>query len=192
MEVIKQNTQSKIIKYILIIFLSSIALTISAKIKIPFYPVPMTMQTMLVLLCGIILGSKYGCLTLIFYIIEGMIGLPVFSGTPEKGIGLTYMLGPTGGYILGFAFTAFLSGLLFSNRKIYKKNSKSRYLLVKNLFVIFIKLTLALIPTFLIGLLWLGIVLGWDKPILEYGFYPFILGEFFKISLVTLFFYKLY
>ena len=190
--ILKKNRVEDHSSKILISFLFSILIALSSKISVPFYPVPMTMQTMLVLLSGIILGSKYGCLTLIFYIIEGMIGLPVFSGTPEKGIGLTYMLGPTGGYILGFAFTAFLSGLLFSNRKIYKKNSKSRYLLVKNLFVIFIKLTLALIPTFLIGLLWLGIVLGWDKPILGYGFYPFILGEFFKISLVTLFFYKLY
>ena len=190
--ILKKNRVEDHSSKILISFLFSILIALSSKISVPFYPVPMTMQTMLVLLSGIILGSKYGCLTLIFYIIEGMIGLPVFSGTPEKGIGLTYMLGPTGGYILGFAFTAFLSGLLFSNRKIYKKNSKSRYLLVKNLFVIFIKFTLALIPTYLIGLLWLGIVLGWDKPILDYGFYPFILGEFFKISLVTLFFYKLY
>tara|TARA_B100000886_G_C20343240_1_gene457525 strand:- start:206 stop:601 length:396 start_codon:yes stop_codon:yes gene_type:complete len=127
--ILKKNRVEDHSSKILISFLFSILIALSSKISVPFYPVPMTMQTMLVLLSGIILGSKYGCLTLIFYIIEGMIGLPVFSGTPEKGIGLTYMLGPTGGYILGFAFTAFLSGLLFSNRKIYKKNSKIQILI---------------------------------------------------------------
>ena len=108
MEVIKQNTQSKIIKYILIIFLSSIALTISAKIKIPFYPVPMTMQTFMVLCLGIFLGYKIGPLAVCLYLFEGIIGLPVFSNSPERGVGLVYFTGPTMGYLLGFIPAVFL------------------------------------------------------------------------------------
>ena len=95
MELIKQNTQSQIIKSLLVIFLGSIILAISAKIRIPFYPVPMTMQTLIVLMIGIAFGWKLGLATVALYLFEGIIGLPVFSGTPEKGIGLIYFTGPT-------------------------------------------------------------------------------------------------
>ena len=79
----------------MIIFIGSIILTISAKIKIPFYPVPMTMQTLIVLSLGALFGWKIGIATVVLYLFEGMIGLPVFAGTPEKGLGLVYFVGPT-------------------------------------------------------------------------------------------------
>ena len=140
MDLIKQNTQTKIFKSILIIFLGSILLAISAKVKIPFYPVPMTMQTFVVLLCGAILGPKFGFITLSLYFFEGAIGLPVFQGTPEKGLGIVYLMGPTGGYLIGFIISAFIAGLFFSkensfNRKFFIKYNKS-----KNFISIFIKL----------------------------------------------------
>ena len=171
MEVIKQNTQSKIIKYILIIFLSSIALTISAKIKIPFYPVPMTMQTFMVLFLGIFLGYKIGSLAVCLYLFEGIIGLPVFSNSPERGVGLVYFTGPTMGYLIGFVFACFLASFV---------KVKDNYL------IIFLKLIFSVSTIYILGILWLGTILGWDKPIFELGVAPFLLAEVFKISILTL------
>ena len=90
MELTKLNLQSKVIKSLLIIVLGSVALTISAKIKIPFYPVPMTMQTFVVMFLGLSFGYKIGLATVSLYLFEGIIGLPVFSNSPERGIGLVY------------------------------------------------------------------------------------------------------
>ena len=98
MENIKVLSNQKIIKYLLTIFLGSLLLTISAKIKIPFYPVPMTMQTFVVVLMGVTFGWKIGVATISLYLFEGIIGFPVFAGTPEKGLGLIYFIGPTMGY----------------------------------------------------------------------------------------------
>ena len=95
MELVKSLKQSKLIKCIFFALMGSIVLAISSKIKIPFYPVPMTMQTLVVLMIGIAFGWKIGLATVSLYLFEGMIGLPVFSGTPEKGIGLVYFTGPT-------------------------------------------------------------------------------------------------
>ncbi len=102
MELVKSLKQSKLIKYVFFALVGSIALAISSKIKIPFYPVPMTMQTFIVLVIGIGFGWKLGLATVSLYLFEGIIGLPVFSGTPEKGTGLIYFTGPTMGYLLGF------------------------------------------------------------------------------------------
>ena len=87
MELIKQNSQSQLIKSLLIVILGSIILTISAKIKIPFYPVPMTMQTFVVLFLGLSFGYKIGLSTVGLYLLEGILGLPVFSNSPEKELG---------------------------------------------------------------------------------------------------------
>ena len=171
MEVIKQNTQSKIIKYILIIFLSSIALTISAKIKIPFYPVPMTMQTFMVLFLGIFLGYKIGSLAVCLYLFEGIIGLPVFSNSPERGVGLVYFTGPTMGYLIGFVSACILASFV---------KVKDNYL------IIFLKLIFSVSTIYILGILWLGTILGWDKPIFELGVAPFLLAEVFKITILTL------
>jgi biotin transporter BioY len=101
---------SKFSKIILISLIGTLLLTISAKIKIPFYPVPMTMQTFVVLFLGIVLGPKLGLLTVSLYLFEGIFGLPVFAGTPEKGVGLIYFTGPTMGYLIGFLIAAYCSG----------------------------------------------------------------------------------
>ena len=84
MELIKQNTQNQLVKSLLVIFIGSIVLTISAKIKIPFYPVPMTMQTFIVLFLGISFGYKIALATVSLYLLEGILGLPVFSNSPEN------------------------------------------------------------------------------------------------------------
>lgn len=90
----------------------SAALWISAKIQVPFYPVPITMQTFVVLAIGMAFGMRLGAATLALYLVEGLFGLPVFAGTPEKGVGLAYMMGPTGGYLLGYLVAAGVVGFL--------------------------------------------------------------------------------
>tara|TARA_B100000035_G_C20994008_1_gene551601 strand:+ start:501 stop:1052 length:552 start_codon:yes stop_codon:yes gene_type:complete len=176
MELIKQNFQSKVIRSFLVIILGSIALAISAKIKIPFYPVPMTMQTFVVLFLGLGFGYKIGILTVSLYLLEGIIGLPVFSNSPERGIGIAYFTGPTMGYLIGF-----LSACYFASH-IKQKD---------NLIKVFIKLLLAVSTIYLLGVLWLGTLIGWDKPILSLGVKPFLLAELFKIILLSLLFKKI-
>ena len=91
MELVNSISNNKIIKIIIFALIGSILLTISAKIKIPFYPVPMTMQTFIVLFLGISFGYKVGVLSVVFYLIEGIMGLPVFSNSPEKGLSLIHI-----------------------------------------------------------------------------------------------------
>ena len=112
MELVKNLKVSKLVKNLFIALLGTIILAISSKIKIPFYPVPMTMQTLVVLIIGIGFGWKLGMATISLYLFEGIIGLPVFSGTPEKGIGLIYFTGPTMGYLIGFLTAVFFAGKL--------------------------------------------------------------------------------
>ena len=171
MELTKNTSQTKIIKYLFAIILGSIALTISAKIKIPFYPVPMTMQTFVVLFLGISLGYKIGLASVGLYLFEGIIGMPVFSNSPEKGIGLVYFTGPTMGYLIGFLTASFLAS---------KINSKDGFLLVLS------KLIVATSTIYILGLLWLGTLIGWDKPIFVFGAKPFLLAEIFKVILLAL------
>ena len=171
MELIKQNTQTQIIKSLLIILLGSIILAISSKIKIPFYPVPMTMQTFVVLLIGMSFGYKIGLATIGLYLIEGIAGLPVFSNSPERGVGLVYFTGPTMGYLIGFFSACFLASFIKTD---------------DNYFIIFIKLILSVSTIYILGVLWLGTLIGWDKPIIQLGVVPFLLAEVFKIALLTI------
>lgn len=170
MEVIKQVSQNQILKKSLYIILGSILLIVSAKIKIPFYPVPMTMQTFVVLLIGIMLGPKLGILTVIVYLLEGIFGLPVFSNSPEKGVGLMYFTGPTMGYLIGFLFATYLSGYL---------NLETNY------FLIFFKLIFSVSIIYILGVIWLGSLIGWEKPVFNLGVKPFLLAELFKILILT-------
>ena len=171
MEIVKNFAQSKLIKYLFIALVGSILLAISSKIKIPFYPVPMTMQTFVVIFFGIAFGWKLAMTTIVLYIFQGIIGLPVFSGTPEKGIGLVYFTGPTMGYLLGFIVAATLAGMFNYS---------------KNVFINFIKLTFSVTFIYFLGIIWLGVLLGWDKPLFQIGAQPFLLAELFKVLLVTL------
>ena len=171
MELTKNISQTKILKSLLAIVLGSIALTISAKIKIPFYPVPMTMQTFVVLFLGISLGYKIGLASVALYLFEGIMGLPVFSNSPEKGVGLVYFTGPTMGYLIGFLAASLLAS---------KISIKDNFLLV------LIKLIIATSIIYILGLFWLGTLIGWEKPIFALGAKPFLLAEAFKIMLLAL------
>jgi len=178
MEAIKKIEINKVIKVILIALVGTLLLTISAKIKIPFYPVPMTMQTFVVLFLGIVLGPKIGLLTIGLYLLEGIFGLPVFAGTPEKGIGLIYFTGPTMGYLIGFLVAVYFAGakpdwLNWSKHKDF------------DVLGVFTRLVVAVSFIYILGLLWLGYLIGWDKPIFKLGAQPFLLAELFKLSLLT-------
>ncbi len=171
MELIKQNSQAKIFKSIIVIFFGSLLLAISAKIKIPFYPVPMTMQTFVVLLLGMSFGYKIALTTISLYLLEGIAGIPVFSNSPERGVGFAYFTGPTMGYLIGFLSAGYLASLINKN---------------DNFFMIFAKLLLSVSTIYLLGVWWLGTLIGWDKPIFEIGVMPFLLAETFKICLLTI------
>ena len=170
MEAINKTLKiEKIIKLTLLTIVGSILITISAKVKIPFYPVPMTMQTFVILLIGITLGYKVGIATVMLYLLEGIIGLPVFASSPEKGIGLAYFIGPTMGYLIGFLFAVYFAGLL-------------KY--EKGLINTFLKLIFSVSFIYILGLIWLGTLIGWDKPIFKLGAMPFLLAELFKMLLL--------
>ena len=203
MELIKQNTQSQIIKSLFVIFLGSIILTISAKIKVPFYPIPMTMQTLVVVLIGVTLGWKLGLATVFAYLFEGAIGIPVFAGTPEKGLGVAYLMGPTGGYLFGFLVATYVAGSFkydncFDSQKFkLAKENLPFFLALRSAITLpyknIIKLIFSVSFIYIFGLLWLGFLIGWDKPIFQLGAYPFLLAELFKILILAYiagFFYK--
>tara|TARA_B110000261_G_C12923752_1_gene293503 strand:- start:139 stop:693 length:555 start_codon:yes stop_codon:yes gene_type:complete len=169
MELIKEIKYSKMLKNVFVALIGTVLLAISSKVKIPFYPVPMTMQTLAVLFLGIALGWKLGVATVTLYLFEGIIGLPVFSGSPEKGIGIIYFTGPTMGYLIGFLFTVYFAGSFNFN---------------KNLFVKFFQLLFSLSFIYIFGILWLGTLIGWEKPLFQLGVQPFLLAELFKILIV--------
>ena len=169
MELTKSLTNSKILKTILIIFFGSIVLTISAKISVPFYPVPMTMQTFVVIFIGMAFGWKLGLATVFAYLVEGAFGFPVFAGTPEKGIGIAYMIGPTGGYLFGFLVAVFIAGFLNFD---------------KNIFLKFILITTAVSTIYIFGVPWLALLKGWQVAYV-WGIKKFLLAELFKICLLT-------
>lgn len=158
----------------LLVIGGSLAMWLSAKIQVPFYPVPITMQTFVVLAFGMAVGWRLAAVTLGLYLLQGALGLPVFAGTPEKGIGLAYMAGPTGGYLVGQFLAATLVGWLAERGWDRNVVLTAAAMLVGN--------ALIYVP----GLLWLGTVLGWDKPVLEWGLYPFVLGDLFKLGLAAL------
>ena len=170
MENVKSFKHTRIIKFLLLALIGSIILAISSKIKIPFYPVPMTMQTLVILIIGVGYGWKLGVVTVGLYLFEGIIGLPVFSGSPEKGIGLVYFTGPTMGYLLGFIIAAYFSGKFTYNNNIIET---------------FLKLFFATSFIYILGIAWLGSLIGWDKPIFQLGAQPFLLAELFKILIAT-------
>ena len=165
---------STLARNLVLVVIGAILLTVSAKVKIPFYPVPLTMQTFVVLSLGMVYGWKLGASTVILYLLAGSMNFPVFAGTPEKGIGLAYMVGPTGGYLLGFILAAGLTGWLAERGWDRKASTAFLAMLFGN--------ALIYVP----GLIWLGNVVGWDKPVLAWGMMPFLFGDIVKIVLAMI------
>ena len=159
---------SRLARAALLALAGSALLTLSAKIQVPFYPVPMTMQTLVVLLIGMAYGARLGVATIALYLAEGAVGLPVFAGTPEKGIGLAYMMGPTGGYLLGFVLAAAVAGWIAERRRD-----------AAGLALAVVAGSMAIYAP---GVLWLASFVGFARA-LELGLVPFLWGDLLKAGL---------
>lgn len=145
-------------------------LTLSAKLQVPFWPVPMTMQTLVVLMLGMAYGSRLGAGTVLAYLLVGAVGLPVFAGTPERGIGLAYMMGPTGGFLMGFVLAAWITGLLAERGW------------DRSLFWCAAAMLIGSVAIFVVGLAGLIPVTGLSKAI-EVGLTPFLASSALKVAL---------
>ena len=167
------NAMGSALRVTLLTVIGSLIIWQAAKIQIPFYPVPMTMGTFAVFVIGMAYGWRLGTATVLLYLAEGLMGLPVFAGTPEKGIGLAYMLGGTGGYLVGYVLAAGSVGALAERG--WDKN------ILTSALAMFVGNLLIYVP----GLLWLGILFGWDKPIIQWGLTPFLVGDFAKLALAA-------
>jgi biotin transport system substrate-specific component len=148
-------------------------LTVSAKIQIPLWPVPMTMQTYVVLVIAMAYGTRLALATVVAYLLAGALGMPVFAGTPEKGIGLGYMLGPTGGYLLGFVLATYVMGVLAAR-------GWDRRMLPS-----LAAMTLGHAIVLALGVAWLALSLGWTQAI-AVGLTPFIVATIVKTILAGL------
>ncbi len=153
-----------------LVVLGSALLWASAKAQVPMWPVPMTMQSLVVLVIGFAYGARLGMATVLFYLAQGVLGFPVFAGTPEKGIGLAYMMGTTGGYLVGFVLSAGLCGWLA------ERGWGSSLVSLAG------AMTLGSLILFVPGVLWLATFVGFDKAI-ALGLMPFAAGIVVKGAL---------
>jgi len=154
---------------LLLIFFGTLLLTISAKVQVPFWPVPMTMQTFMVFLIGSTYGVRLSFLTLVAYLVEGAMGLPVFAA----GGGIAYLTGPTAGYLYGMTLAAVVISY-FANKGYSTSYLKS-----------FISIIVGSIIIFALGVLYLGSIIGYNNA-LQAGLLPFIPSELFKIALAVI------
>ena len=159
------------LRNVILAIAGSLFVAASAQVQVPMWPVPMTGQTFAVLVVGMAYGSRLGAATLALYMAEGAIGLPVFANL-SGGYGV--LIGTTGGYILGFVLAAGLVGFLAErgwDRSVWHTGLA---MVAGNLVI------------YALGVLWLGSVVGWDKPVLEWGLYPFLIGDLLKIALAAI------
>ena len=148
----------------LLVVVGTLLLAVSAKVQVPFWPVPMTMQTLAVLLVGVAYGSRLGTATVLAYLAEGLAGLPVFAGSAA---GAAYLAGPTGGYLVGFVAAAALAGAL-AERGWARIPVRAAALFVLGHAVLFVP-----------GVLWLATLTGWDRAV-ALGLVPFLAGTAVK------------
>ena len=161
-------------KQVVLVALGIVALAVAAKIKVPMWPVPITMGTFAVLTIGTAYGARLGLITMLGYLLVGALGLDVFAGSSAEKLGLTYMMGGTGGYLVGYVLATLTLGALAAcgwDRSVGKMA---------------LALVLANVLIYVPGLLWLGHLYGWDKPILEWGLTPFLVGDAIKLAIAAL------
>lgn len=162
------------IKQVMLVLVGILVLAVAAKIKVPMWPVPVTMGTFAVLTIGAAYGARLGLATILGYMIIGALGFDVFAGSSAQAAGLSYMMGGTGGYLMGYVLATLALGAL-------AQRGWDRS-------VVWMALAM-LIGTVLIyvpGLLWLGQLYGWDQPILAWGLTPFLIGDVLKLALAAL------
>lgn len=163
-----EEESSKIARNVVLAILGTALLTISAKVQVPFYPVPMTMQTFVVLVIGMAYGWRLGGATVLLYLGEGAVGLPVFA----SGGGYAYFVGPTGGYLVGFLAAAVAIGWLAERGW------------DRNPLLAVLALALGTVVIFMLGLAWLSVLIGF-QPAIANGLVPFIPGAIVKLALAA-------
>lgn len=151
-----------------------LALAVAAKIKVPMWPVPITMGTFAVLTIGAAYGPRLGLTTILAYMLVGVLGYDVFAGSSAEAFGLTYMMGGTGGYLVGYVLATLALGLAARRGLDRSMGGMALAMLVGNVLI------------YVPGLLWLGQLYGWDKPILEWGLTPFLVGDAIKLALAAM------
>jgi biotin transport system substrate-specific component len=162
------------VKQAVLVLVGITLLAVAAKISIPMIPVPITMGTFAVLTIGAAYGPRLGLVTILGYMIVGAAGFDVFAGSTAEANGLTYMMGSTGGYLVGYVLATLALGFAASNGLDRSVIDMGAAMLVGN--------ALIYVP----GLLWLGTIYGWDQPILQWGFTPFLVGDVLKLALAAL------
>ena len=173
--VLAGNSSLSLLQQVLLAVAGSLLLWASAKVQVPFWPVPMTMQTFVVLGLGAAFGWRLGMATVALYLLQGAMGLPVFAGTPEKGIGLAYMAGPTGGYLAGFVLAAGITGWLAERG------------FDRNVLTMGLAMLAGTVAIYALGLGWLGVLIGYEKAV-QFGLVPFIPGDIAKLLLAAIVF----
>ena len=162
------------VKQAVLVLVGITLLAVAAKISIPMIPVPITMGTFAVLTIGAAYGPRLGLVTILGYMIVGAAGFDVFAGSTAEANGLTYMMGSTGGYLVGYVLATLALGFAASKGLDRSVIDMGAAMLVGN--------ALIYVP----GLLWLGTLYGWDQPILQWGFTPFLVGDVLKLALAAL------
>lgn len=163
----------RLAKQAALVVLGIAILAVAAKIKVPMWPVPITMGTFAVLSIGAAYGARLGLVTIFGYMLIGALGFDVFAGSTAEKFGLEYMMGGTGGYLVGYVMATVLLGTLARMGWDRSAPKMALAMLLGN--------ALIYIP----GLIWLGMLHGWDKPILAWGLTPFLVGDLVKLALAA-------
>ena len=150
-----------------------VVLAVAAKIKVPMWPVPITLGTFAVLSIGAAYGARLGLVTILGYMIVGLLGFDVFAGSSATVFGYEYMMGGTGGYLVGYVLATLLLGALA--RKGWDRSAPKMA----------VAMLLGNVLIYVPGLIWLGMLYGWDKPILAWGLTPFLVGDAIKLALAA-------
>jgi|32_taG_2_1085360.scaffolds.fasta_scaffold04561_6 biotin transport system substrate-specific component len=158
--------------FITLMVVGSLIITISAKIKVPMWPVDMSLQTLAIFTIAATFGLRLGLATILLYLAQGALGLPVFQGSPERGIGIAYMMGSTGGYLVGFVAMTLITGWA-ADRGWWR-----------NPFKIGAAMLLGEIVLLLLGAFWLAYLFGVSRAF-EYGIGPFIVADLLKVAIAA-------
>lgn len=167
-----QKGMARLATQIFLAVLGTLLLTLSAKTRVVLGPVDMSLQTLVVLLIGASFGMRLGVATLLLYLAEGAMGFPVFQATPEKGIGIAYMLGSTGGYLAGFVVMAAIAGWAADRGW------------DRNVLKLLAAMIVAEIVMMAMGWAWLSTLIGAEKA-WTFGVVPFILPDAVKVALAA-------
>lgn len=161
------------LKQAALVVLGIAALAVAAKIKVPMWPVPITMGTFAVLSIGAAYGARLGLATILGYMLVGALGFDVFAGSSAEKAGIDYMMGGTGGYLVGYVLATVALGALAARGWDRSFGKMALAMLIGNALI------------YAPGLAWLGQLYGWDKPILQWGLTPFLLGDAIKLALAA-------